>query len=336
MDPLFAYIRKLIDIPSTSGEEGDVGRFLESDLTARGLEVTLQEVAKDRFNVHAVYPGRSPRVFFCTHIDTVPPFYGSSEDEDYIYGRGSCDAKGILATMVTATEAMHADGLDDVGLLFVVGEEVDSAGAIQANALGSDSRYVIVGEPTRNKMATGHKGGFKFRLSAVGKAAHSAYPELGDSAIERLLDGLEALRLVDFGRDEELGPATINVGTIRGGLAANVFAPDASADVFVRVVGPSAAVRAEVDAVLASHPKLSYEVISESDAVHCETVTGFELAPVSFGTDIPALHAFGKPLLLGPGSIHDAHTSGEKLGKEEAKAAVGYYQVLVKQLLESL
>ena len=333
---LFAFIRRLVDIPSVSGEEGEVGRFLGDDLSEKGFTVTLQQVAPERRNVYAVQNGVSPRMVFCTHIDTVPPFYPSSEDDDYIYGRGSCDAKGIAATMVAATLALADAGVRDVGLLFVVGEEVDSAGAIVANDLESDSRYVVVGEPTENRMATGHKGGFKFKLSARGKAAHSAYPHLGASAIAFLLDALAEIRAEDWGTNEVLGDATINVGTIHGGLAANVFAPEAESEVFIRVVGKVLDVQAKIDAILTRHPNLSYQIINQSDAVFCETVPGFDTAPVSFGTDIPALHAFGKPLLLGPGSIHDAHTNAEKLGKREAVEAVAYYQVLAKQLLGSL
>lgn len=333
---LFAYIRRLVDIPSVSGEEGDVARFLETDLTAKGLAVTLQEVAPERFNVYAHGAGVLPRVVFCTHIDTVPPFYESSEDGELIYGRGSCDAKGIAAAMTAATMALRSSGVNDVGLLFVVGEEVDSAGAEAANRLESESRYVIVGEPTENKMATGHKGGFKFRLKVRGKAAHSAYPHLGESAIEHLLDVLSDLRAEDWGTNDVLGPATINVGTIHGGVAANVFAPEAESDVFIRVVGKVAEVRTRIDMIIERHPKVSYEIISQSDAVFCETVPGFETAPVSFGTDIPALHAFGKPLLIGPGSIEDAHTDAEKIGKREAMQAVDYYQKLAKRLLGSI
>lgn len=332
---LFSYIRKLVDIPSVSGAEGDVGRFLADDLTARGFSVTSQEVAPDRSNVYAVNPGATPRVVFCTHIDTVPPFYESSEDDEYIYGRGSCDAKGIAATMVLAAIGLRNSGIPETGLLFVVGEEVDSAGAIVANELSSEARYVVVGEPTENRMASGHKGGFKFRLKATGKAAHSAYPELGESAIDALLDALAEIRGEAWGASELLGDATINVGTIHGGLAANVLAPRAEADVFIRVVGRVAEVQSKIDRIVGHHPKLSYEVISKSDAVVCETVPGFEVAPVSFGTDIPELHAFGKPLLVGPGSIHDAHTDREKIGKREAADAVEYYQRLVRQLLDS-
>lgn len=333
---LFAYIRRLIDIPSVSGEEREVGRFLGDDLAEKGFTVVRQQVEPERRNVYAVQDGVSPRMVFCTHIDTVPPFYPSSEDDEYIYGRGSCDAKGIAATMIAATMALRDAGVRDVGLLFVVGEEVDSIGAIAANDLESDSRYVVVGEPTENRMATGHKGGFKFKLSALGKAAHSAYPRLGASAIAFLLDALTEIRAEDWGTNEVLGDATINVGTIAGGLAANVFAPDAESEVFIRVVEKARDVQAKIDAILSRHPKVTYEVITQSDAVFCETVPGFDTAPVSFGTDIPALHAFGKPLLLGPGSIHDAHTNAEKLGKHEAVEAVAYYQKLAKQLLASL
>lgn len=334
MEDLHRYIRELIDIPSVSGNEGEVAKYLERDLTSRGFEVSLQEVAPGRENVYAVTPGSSPQIVFCTHIDTVPPFYASSEDDTYIYGRGSCDAKGILATMVFAALQLREAGVPQVGLLFVVGEEVDSAGATVANSLESESQFVVVGEPTANRLATGHKGGFKVNLSAEGKAAHSAYPQLGDSAIDRLLDGLADIRAHDWGISDVLGNATVNIGTISGGLAANVFAPHAEADVFVRVVGKSSEVREGFDKILARHPKLAYRVVSESDAVFCKTVSGFELAPMSFGTDIPALHAFGKPLLIGPGTIHDAHTDAEKIGKGEAAEAVGYYQTLARQLLD--
>jgi acetylornithine deacetylase len=270
----------------------------------------------------------------CTHLDTVPPFYPSSEDAERIYGRGSCDAKGPLAAMVFAAVALRGRGIDEVGLLLVVGEEVDSAGALAANALESRSRYVIVGEPTESRMAIGHKGGFKFLLAATGKAAHSAYPHLGASAIDSLLDAIAAIRATDWGRSDVLGPATVNIGTLSGGLAANVLAPAAEAMVFIRVVGRADEVREKLDSLLARHPAVRYEPISVSDAVFCETRPGYQVAPVSFGTDIKALKTFGKPLLIGPGSIHDAHTSSEKIEKRELVEAVDYYQRLAIQLLE--
>jgi len=331
---LNAYIRRLVDIPSVSGGEGDVARFLEKDLANRGFSVRLQEVGADRFNVHAVNNDATPRLIFNTHIDTVPPFYESSEDDAYIYGRGSCDAKGILACMVLATMALREEGIREIGMLFVVGEEVDSAGALVANKGDWKSEHVVVGEPTENRMASGHKGGLKFRLKASGKAAHSAYPQLGESAIAYLLDALSDIRAEDWGTSDLLGPATLNVGTIKGGLAANVFAPEAESDVFIRVVGNVNDVKEKLEKILTKHTKLTYEVIASADAVTCKTVDGFDLAPVSFGTDIPALTNLGKPLLLGPGSIHDAHTNAEKIGKEEARDAVKYYQRLARKLLD--
>lgn len=334
MPELVAYIRRLVDIPSVSGDEGEVALFLEKDLLARGFSVTLQEVSEGRANVYATSPGTLPEVVLCTHIDTVPPFYPSSEDDEYVYGRGSCDAKGIVAAMVLAAGSLRTQGVDTVGLLFVVGEEVDSIGALAANRLESRARYVVVGEPTENRMASGHKGGLKVRLHAKGKAAHSAYPHLGDSAIERLLDALAEIRTAKWGRSEALGEATVNIGTIAGGLAANVLAPKAEAEVFVRVIGSAASARDALDEIVSRHPAVGYDLISQSDAVVCETRPGFEVAPVSFGTDIKSLRAFGKPLLLGPGSIHDAHTSSEKIGKREAAEAVLYYQRLVRELLE--
>lgn len=333
---LVPYIRQLVDIPSVSGDERELSLFLEKDLTARGFHVALQEVVDGRLNVYATTAGKLPRVVFCTHLDTVPPFYPSSEDDRYVYGRGSCDAKGIIAAMVFAAAGLREGGADDVGLLFVVGEEVDSVGALAANRLESRAAYVVVGEPTENRMANGHKGGFKFRLLARGKAAHSAYPHLGESAIERLLDGLAEIRREEWGKSEILGEATVNVGTIAGGLAANVLAPEAEAQVFIRVVSKADVVKEKVESILARHPALRYELISASDAVTCVTRPGFEIAPVAFGTDIKSLKTFGKPLLLGPGSIHDAHTSGEKIGKKEAEEAVSYYQRLALDLLGSI
>ena len=333
MSSLFSFIRELIDIPSVTGEEAEVARFLEKTLGERGFHVTMQEVEADRWNVYAVTNG-SPEVVLCTHLDTVPPFYPSSEDERYIYGRGSCDAKGCMAAMVEAVAGLRRKGIESVGLLFVVGEEVDSIGAKTANRLKPGSRYVLVGEPTESRMASGHKGTFYFMLRAKGRAAHSAYPHLGDSATNRLLDALQKIRDADWGRSDVLGPATVNIGTLSGGLAPNVIAPEAAAGVLVRVVGKASDVEDRLAKTIGDTPNLSYEVMARNDAVFCETLPGFEVAPMAFGTDIPSLTDFGKPLLFGPGSIHDAHTSEEKIAKQDALRSVELYQQAVMGLLE--
>jgi len=332
---LFAGVREAIDIPSPTGEEGDYARHVTRLLEAQGYPfVELQAVEGDRANVWARAAER-PRVVMCTHLDCVPPWIGSSEDDENIYGRGSCDAKGIMLAMLAAGERLRARGVSDFGYLFTVGEELDSVGARVARTLQPGSRHVIVGEPTESRLATGHRGVFKFDLRAEGRAAHSAYPELGASAIERLLDALEAVRHADWGHSERLGPATVNVGMIAGGVAANVIAPSAEARVMVRVVGEASACADVLDGLLAGRPGVSYEGVASSDAVYCETRPGFETAPVRFGTDIPSLGgSFGAPLLVGPGSIHDAHTADEKIGKAELVAAVDLYEKLVRDLLE--
>jgi acetylornithine deacetylase len=235
--------------------------------------------------------------------------------------------------MVEAADRLGKDGIRDLGLLFVVGEEADSIGAKTANQLEPGSRYILVGEPTECRMATGHKGVFYFVLRAKGRAAHSAYPHVGESATEHLLDALERIRRADWGRSELLGEGTVNIGTLSGGLAANVIAPEAEARVLVRVVGKAVDVETKLQEILAEDRCLTYEIVSRNDAIVCETLAGFEVGPMAFGTDIPALTAFGKPLLLGPGSIHDAHTSREKIGKDEAVHAVELYQKAVLGLL---
>jgi acetylornithine deacetylase len=332
MRRLFPFVRRLIDIPSITGREGDVARFVERHLTEEGFQTELHKVEGDRFNVFARVGGQ-PRVVFCTHLDTVPPHYSSSEDDGFIYGRGACDAKGILGAMVVAFELLRDGGADGLGLLFVVGEELDSVGAKAANGLDVTSDYLVVGEPTENRLASGHRGTFKFVLRADGKAAHSAYPHLGDSAIERLVQAMGEIRRTNWGESDILGKATVNFGTISGGLAANIIAPSAEAQIYVRVVGKADAVKSKLEDLLKRDSKLSYELIARNDAVFCEVLPDFEVAPVAFGTDIPSLQSFGKPLLVGPGSIRDAHTDHEKIGKLELEEAVSLYCRIARTLL---
>jgi acetylornithine deacetylase len=236
--------------------------------------------------------------------------------------------------MIMAADRLSEEEVRHLGFLFTVGEELDSAGAKAANGLQPGSSYVVVGEPTENRLATGHKGSLKIVLRAEGRAAHSAYPEEGDSAIERLLDALGRVRRCEWGESPLLGKATVNIGTVEGGVAANVIAPWAEAQVFVRVVGKVEEAEGKLRGLLAGDPKLSYRVIARSDAVVCERLSGFDAAPVSFGTDIPYLGAFGKPLLVGPGSIRVAHRNDEFVKKEDLLRAVGLYGDIVRQLLE--
>jgi len=325
---VFELTRELISIPSISGDEKQVVEFLADYLERAGFEVELRDAAPGRPNVYA--RRGEPDVVLSTHTDTVPPFVTYSEDDEFIYGRGACDAKGIIAAMIKAGEALIASGVSGFGLLFVVGEEAGSPGARAANSIPNRSRYLINGEPTESKLALGSKGALRAVLRARGRAAHSAYPERGESAIEKLLDVLNDLQRAELPSDETLGATTLNIGVIKGGVAANVIPADAEAELMFRVVTSSESLKCQVENVVGSRAEIEYTF--ECDPVFTERVDGFETAVVSFTTDIPLLTNWGKALLFGPGSILDAHTAGEKISKRELTAAVDVYEQMVIRL----
>jgi acetylornithine deacetylase len=329
---LFELTRRLIDIPSVSGEEQEVGRFLASYLESLGYEVELQEVLDGRANVLAT-TAAPPRVVLSTHMDTVPPFIPSAEDEAHIRGRGSCDAKGIIAAQVSAAEALRAGGVNEVGLLFTVDEELGSLGARAANAhaRARECRFLVNGEPTDNRLADGSKGSLRLRLSTDGRAAHSAYPERGESAVEKMLDVLADLRALEWPRDEFFGETTCNIGTLQGGTRPNVIPAEARAELQIRLVTPSEQVKKILEEAVAGRARVEY--LSAAEPVRMHAVEGFGREVVRFTTDIPYLSNWGAPLLVGPGSILDAHTDGERVSKRELEEAVGIYTRLVRTLL---
>ncbi|HWS99636.1 MAG TPA: M20/M25/M40 family metallo-hydrolase [Pyrinomonadaceae bacterium] len=328
---LFAFTRQLIDIPSVSGDEIMVARFLAEYLGRAGFRTELQEVEENRANLIAAGEG-PPRVVLSTHLDTVPPHVSSGEDGEYIYGRGACDAKGIIAAQVSAAERLRAEGINDVGLLFTVDEEQASLGARAANrhGLARSCRFLINGEPTDNLLATGSKGSLRARLKATGRAAHSAYPEHGESAIEKLLDVLRDVRGYDWPRDEFFGETTINVGTIAGGTRSNVVPEEAEAVLHVRLTTPSEIVKDALERIAAGRAEVEY--LSVSEPVRMLAVEDFEQCVVRFTTDITYLDDWGRPLLIGPGSILDAHTAHERIAKRELERAVELYVRLVRRL----
>src|SRR5919112_1035472 len=329
---LFELTRTLMDIPSVSGEEGEVGRFLASYLEGLGYEVESQEVEPGRANVLARLAAR-PRVVLSTHMDTVPPFIPPREDETHIHGRGACDAKGIIAAQLTAAARLRKEGFEELGLLFTVDEEMSSLGAraAAAHAWGRECEYLINGEPTENKLAVGSKGSLRLRLLTEGRAAHSAYPEHGSSAIEKMLDVLADLRAREWPRDEFFGETTCNIGTIKGGTRPNVIPAEAAAELQIRLVTPSDTIKALLEETVAGRARVEY--MSAAEPVRMLSVEGFEREVVRFTTDIPYLSSWGKPLLLGPGSILDAHTDGERVSKRELEEAVELYVRLARTLL---
>jgi acetylornithine deacetylase len=329
---VFKLTRELIDIPSVTGEESHVGTSLAESLNRLGYQVDLQEVEGDRANVIAT-TGDQPKIVLSTHMDTVPPFIAASEDDEFIYGRGACDAKGIIAAQIAAAERLRADGVTEIGLLFTVDEEVTSAGAKALNELplASSCRYLINGEPTDNRLAIGTKGSLQVTIKTEGRAAHSAYPEQGDSAIEKLLDVLDDVRKIEWPADETFGGTTCNIGVISGGTRANVVPDEAQTVLQIRLAAGAQAAKDLLERAVGERASLEYK--SVHDPVRLHALAGFESTIVRFTTDIPYLTNWGTPLLIGPGSILDAHTEHERVAKNELVRAVDIYADLVRQLL---
>ncbi len=340
-----ALTRQLVDIESVSGNEVAVGELLFRELCRLGYQTRKMEVEGERFNVYATSAEQPhPAVVFSTHMDTVPPFIRSTEDATRIYGRGSCDAKGIIAAQIAAAERLRSQGIY-VGLLFVVGEERDSLGAQVANEYAANERpenqhapspqkqgrkYLINGEPTENRIALASKGTLRVEVSASGRMAHSAYPELGESAIDKLLEALARLRAMPLPIDPEVGACTLNIGLIEGGRAPNVIPDYAHADLLYRLIGPSQDLRRQIVATAGDEVKVEFPL--ELPFLRLRTVDGLPTMIAAFTTDIPKLTNWGEPLLIGPGSIHVAHTEGEFIEKQQLAEAIDLYCAIGKKL----
>lgn len=329
MDPI-RFTRELVDIESITGNEAQVGDFLAVRLNALGFAAQKGPVERHRFNVLALPPnGPVPNVVFSTHMDTVPPHIPSWEDDRRIYGRGACDAKGIIAAEVAAAMRLREQGIG-VGLLFVVGEERDSLGAMSANEYPIGNKFLVNGEPTENKVALASKGTLRVELIAEGKMAHSAYPELGDSAVDKLVEALYRLKKMHLPYSEDMGPSTMNIGVIEGGRAPNVISDHARAQILIRLVGPSDDIRRNILDSLRGLVKVEFPL--EVPFARLHTIPGLPTMVAAFTTDIPKLSNWGVPLLIGPGSIHVAHTENEFIEKEQLMQAVGIYTRIGREL----
>lgn len=321
--------RELVDIDSTTGREGAAGAALGRMLRGLGYTVVEQPVSEGRFNVYGSIG--CPTVVFSTHFDCVPPFFPSREAQARLYGRGACDAKGIAVAQIAAAETLRASGWSDVGLLFVVGEERGSDGAKLANTIAPGSKFLINGEPTDNRLARATRGVYRSRLRAAGRAAHSSQPELGESAIEKLVDAVVAMRAIAWPSDPDLGTTYYTVGVIKGGVAPNVIPASAEAEVLFRTVSDHQEIRRRLDAAVA--PLVTAEEVHVVPPVRLGTVPGFDTAVFNFTTDVPFLDKWGTPLLIGPGSISLAHTADEYVEIAELRRAVDLYVQLAKGLV---
>jgi acetylornithine deacetylase/succinyl-diaminopimelate desuccinylase-like protein len=325
-----AFTRQLVDIESTTGNEGRMADFLHRELNRLGYRTSKMPVEGERSNVFATSPQQArPEIVFSTHMDTVPPFIPSSEDDTKIYGRGACDAKGIIAAQIAAAERLRQAGIY-VGLLFVVGEEKDSLGAKVANQQSPGSKFLVNGEPTENRMASASKGTLRVEISAAGRMAHSAYPELGESAIDKLLEALNRLKAIKLPSVEGIGPCTVNIGLIEGGRAPNVIPDRARAQLLYRLVGPSDKLREEIVRTVAG--LATAEFVLEIPFARLRTLDGLPTMVAAFTTDIPWLSNWGEPLLVGPGSIHVAHTEGEYVEKKQLQDAIEIYCSIARRL----
>src|SRR6185503_18658322 len=331
MTDVVSLAAELLAIQSTTGSEASVVDFVSRWLVARGWNVTLQEVTRRRSNVWASRGGAGG-VAFSTHLDTVPPFVPPRLEGPRLFGRGSSDAKGIAAAMLVAADRLVSDGEKRVDLLFVVGEEKGSDGARAANNLRARSRFLINGEPTESKLASGAKGSLRATIRTRGREAHSAYPELGRSAIEPMLELLPTLKKLPLPSDPLLGQTTVNIGTIRGGTEANVIPAHAEAEIMFRLVGDVEPIKKMI-VDWAKKGNADVEFGSHIPAQRFTTVPGFESVPVAYTSDIPLLSNWGEPLLFGPGSIHVAHTPDEYIDVEELRKSVDAYERLAKTLL---
>lgn len=331
---LFSFTRRLVDIESITGNETRVGEFLCAELQRLGYRTEKMPVEGSRFNIWATTPEQAqPKIVFSTHMDTVPPFIPSSEDSERIWGRGSCDAKGIIAAQIAAAERLREQGIH-VGLLFLVGEEKDSQGAQVANQQPRGSRFLVNGEPTENCLGLASKGTLRVELTARGRMAHSAYPELGESAIDKLLVALTRLRAMPLPSDPQVGPCTLNIGMIEGGHAPNVIPDFARAHLLYRLIAPADELRQQILAAVGDLAEVNF--VLEIPFLRLRTLDGLPTMIAAFTTDIPALTRWGEPLLVGPGSIHVAHTEREHIEKSQLTAAVDLYCTIAKRLSTEL
>ncbi len=329
---LFSLARELIEIESITGNELKMAEYLKSYLEPKGWIVHLQDVEDGRKNVFAHRKGNpKPKLIVNSHIDTVPPYIPFSEDEKYIYGRGACDTKALIAAQLMSVNSLVENGIDQIGLLYVVGEEVDHCGIIKANELNLNPEFLVVAEPTELQLASRQKGMDRFRLKAKGKAAHSGYPEAGESAIHKLIPVLKEIIDTTWPSSKDVGVTTVNIGTVQGGFAGNVLAADCEAEVVFRVADELELVEKKVEEIVSNSADI--EVLVKSPPVSLGVHAGMKSTVVSFHTDIPHFKFEGQAFLVGAGSILDAHTAHEKVDKDELVEMVSVYDKLISDLL---
>ena len=371
--------KDILSIDSTSGKEREMALWINDHLDAPSKE--LMEVGDGTLNLFLKWG--TPSVVFCTHMDTVPPYiapefpelpegsdvsqtslrdpshlrwappsYPAEGGQSFrdvtslrITGRGSCDAKGQIFAMYTACKELEAKGCTGFGLLILAGEETGSWGAKAFSKTGFEAPFLIVGEPTDNKMVSAAKGTLSYDLKFTGEAFHSGYPQCGTSAVELFNQFYNALKAVEWGLDPELGETTWNIGLLHSDNPQNILSPELTCRLYFRTTflshqavqdwmagAPealsSALLRNPVRANAperASAPLLAVTARGGDVPARYVTLPGFESAPVAFGSDAPHLTGFGHKIICGPGSIKVAHRDNENVLAADLEKAVEQY-----------
>lgn len=307
-------------------------------------EKELMEVGDGTLNLFLRWG--TPRVVFCTHMDTVPPYIAPSFYDTEVHGRGSCDAKGQLFAMYTACKELEASGCTDFGLLILSGEETGSWGAKAFSKTGFKAPFLIVGEPTENKMVSASKGTKSYDLRFGGKAFHSGYPEHGVSAVDLFNEFYNKLKATDFGEDPELGKTTWNIGLLHSDNPQNILSPELTCRLYFRTTfvsdEPVQRFMAEIAGQAGNDEgktgndegKASNDVTPRGGDRPARYVTlpGFESAPVAFGSDAPHLTGFGHKIICGPGTVLVAHRDDEHITLPELEDAVKIYTALYREI----
>lgn len=326
--------KELISIPSVSGNEFEALEYLSTVFTSFGWHYEIHEISEKRFNIFVQF--ENPDVCFTTHIDVVPAKENQFNPEiknGRLYGRGACDAKGILASMICAVKNLELNGKSNMALLVVIGEETDGIGAKTASKqlTGKGIRHIVNGEPTEGKLVAAHKGGLGFRITTRGISCHSGYPEYGIDANNTLVDIAYQIQNTCFGEDPVLGSATVNLGLIKAGSARNVLSDHGQIDGMIRTVTDSESVITKLQDIISDRAEI--EILNNAPKVHLKTLPGFEISTVSYATDIPHFLSLGTDCLLyGPGSIKQAHTDDEWIDIIELEDSVTEYCKIFQNL----
>lgn len=324
------FLLDILRFNSTSGSENELAMYISDKYKPKNANSEIQVTDNGRLNIFFSYG--EPKIIFCSHLDTVPPYFQPQKNGDIISGRGSCDAKGQIAYLFEAFKQLKSEGHTNIGMLMVSGEEDGSQGAIRANKDLIDCNYIIIGEPTENKLIKASKGNLLVKVNFKGKSCHSGYPQNGDSAVEHMISFFNRLNSIDFPEDTVLGKTTYNIGKVESSNAHNVVSNSAECKIFFRTTfATNEILKKKLNEI--KYNNIEFEFIYGDEPLNFYTIDGFKTDVVSFGTDAPAFTNVKNKILYGPGSILDAHTDKEYVKIEGLHTAVEDVKLIYKKII---